>query len=101
MKKKFLLMASISLLAAFVLSACATNDEPTPNGNSNSMGETDNDSNMNQDMEGHMDHDEEPNLTDSTGEHELKIPAALGNESHNEREFAYKVRAQRGETAVV
>src|SRR5699024_7838751 len=96
----FLLMASISLLAAFVLSACATNDEPTPNGNSNSMEEKDNDSNMNQDMEGHMDHDEEPNLTDSTGENELNIPAALGNESDNEREVEYTVRVQMGETEI-
>src|SRR5699024_4159670 len=100
MKKKFLLMASISLLAAIFLSACATNDEPTPNGNSNSMEEKDNDSNMNQDMEGHMDHDEEPNLTDSTGENELKIPAALGNESDNESEVAYTVRAHKGETEI-
>src|SRR5699024_83439 len=92
--------ASISLLAAFVLSACATNDEPTPNGNSNSMEEKDNDSNMNQDMEGHMDHDEEPNITDSTAENELKIPAALGNESDNESEAAYAVRAQTGEAEI-
>src|SRR5699024_3546366 len=100
MKKKFLLMAAISLLAASVLSACATNDEPTPNGNSNSMEEKDNDSNMNQDMEGHMDHDEEPNLTDSIGENELEIPAALGSESDKEDEVAYTVRAQKGETEI-
>src|SRR5699024_8923427 len=43
---------------------------------------------------------EEPNLTDSTGENELKIPAALGNESDNESEVAYTVRAQKGETEI-
>src|SRR5699024_2408285 len=93
-------MFTISLLVKFVLSACTTNEEPTTNGKSNSMEEKDNDSNMNQDMEGHMDHDEEPNLTDSTGENELKIPAALGNESDNESEVAYTVRAQKGETEI-
>src|SRR5699024_3909906 len=100
MKKKFLLMASISLLAAFVLSACARNDEATPNGNSNAMEEKDNDSSRNQEMEGHMDQDEGPNLTDPTGENELTIPAALGNESDNESEVAYTVRAQKGETEI-
>src|SRR5699024_1924831 len=58
------------------------------------------DSAMNQDMEGHMDHDEEVSLKDSTGENEIEIPSALGSESENEDEVAYTVRAQEGETEI-
>src|SRR5699024_5159997 len=95
MKRKILLLSFISLMTIFILSACATNDEPAPEEDSDSMGEA-----MDHDMEGHMDHDEEPNLTDSTGENELEIPAALGSESDKEDEVAYTVRAQKGETEI-
>src|SRR5699024_8899997 len=43
---------------------------------------------------------EEPNLTDSTGENELEIPAALGSESDKEDEVAYTIGAQKGETEI-
>src|SRR5699024_12668408 len=53
---------------------------------------------MDQDMEGHMDHDEEVSLNNSTGENELEIPSVL--ESDNEDEVAYTFRAQKGETEI-
>src|SRR5699024_12513896 len=71
-----------------------------PHVNSHPTEGKDNDSSMNQDMEGLMEHDEEPNVTESTGENELKIPAALGNERDNESEVAYTVRPQKGETEI-
>lgn len=98
MKRKILLLGFISLLTIFVLSACAMDDEPTPKENSDSTEEGKDDSTMDQDMEGHMDHDEEVSLNNSTGENELEIPPAL--ESDNEDEVAYTVRAQKGETEI-
>src|SRR5699024_12586256 len=93
MKRKILLLSFISLMTIFILSACATNDEPAPEDDSDSMGEA-----MDHDMDGHMDHDEEPNLTDSTGENELEIHAAVGDERDKEDEVAHTVRTQREET---
>src|SRR5699024_6495272 len=97
MKKKILLIGLISLLTALVLSACATNSGTTPDEKSDSKDEG---SDSMDDMEGHMDHDEEASLNNSTGENELEIPAALGNESDKEDEVAYTVRAQKGETEI-
>src|SRR5699024_11161607 len=97
MKRKILLIGLISLLTALVLSACAANGGTNPDEESDSKDEG---SDSMEDMEGHMDHDEEPNLTDSTGENELEIPAALGSESDKEDEVAYTVRAQKGETEI-
>jgi len=98
MKRNLLLLGFMSLLTIFVLSACATNDETTSEENSDSKEEEKDDSTMDQDMEGHMDHDEEVSLNNSTGENELEIPSVL--ESDNEDEVAYTVRAQKGETEI-
>src|SRR5699024_10507845 len=92
------LLGFMSLLTIFVLSACATNDETTPEENSDSMEEGKDDSTMGQDMEGHMDHDYEENLNNSTGENEIEIPPVL--ESDKEDKVAYTVRAQKSETEI-
>jgi len=96
--KRILLISSISLLDMFVLSACATNNEPIPEGNSGSMEDKKDDSPTDHDMEGHMDHDEEVSLNNSAGENELKIPPVL--DSISEDEVTYIVRAQKGETEI-
>ncbi|HLR73506.1 MAG TPA: multicopper oxidase domain-containing protein [Pseudogracilibacillus sp.] len=101
-----LMIGIIALVVSVVLAACGGNEKTAPdnntdtkNDNSDSTEEKD-DSAMNQDMEGHMDHDEEVSLKDSTGENEIEIPSALGSESENEDEVAYTVRAQEGETEI-
>ncbi|WP_088051926.1 multicopper oxidase family protein [Virgibacillus dakarensis] len=108
----------ICLITAFVLSACAGNNETIPKDNadtkneshenmdrneeeSDSMEEGMDHSKMDNDtMEGHMSHDEVVSLNDSTGENELKIPPLLEDENEKEREVAYTVRAQKGETEI-
>src|SRR5699024_12582337 len=79
-------------------SACATNNEPIPEGNSGSMEDKKDDSPTDHDMEGHIDHDEEVSLNNSAGENELKIPPVL--DSISEDEVTYIVRAQKGETEI-
>src|SRR5699024_5858901 len=106
MMNRKLMIGIIALVVSVVLAACGGNEKTatdnntdTKNDNSDSTEEKD-DSAMNQDMEGHMDHDEEVSLKDSTGENEIEIPSALGSESENEDEVAYTVRAQEGETEI-
>src|SRR5699024_1347234 len=114
MKRKILLIGLISLLTALVLSACSGNVDSTSEENSDmeqqsgenmdmneeesSIVEVMDHSTMNDEIEGHMDHDEVVSLNDSTGENELKIPSVL--ESDNEEELVYTVRAQKGETEI-
>lgn len=115
MTSKKLIMGLITLMTAFVLSACTGNNEnkTAPNNDtkneanknmdmskeeSNSMEGMDH-SKMDKDtMEGDMSHDKVVSLNDSTGENELKMPPVL--ESDNEEEVVYTVRAQKGETEI-
>lgn len=107
MKSKKLIIGLITLMTAFILSACAGNDEnkTAPQNNADTKNETNENMNMNEKesmegMEGHMSHDEVVSLNDSTGENELKIPSVLENDNEKEGEVAYTVRAQKGETEI-
>lgn len=115
MKSKKLIIALITLMTAFVLSACTGNNEnkTAPNNNADTKNEANKNMDMNgkgsmegmdhsqmgkDTMEGHMSHNKVVSLNDSTGENELKMPPVL--ESDNEKEVVYTVRAQKGETEI-
>ena len=109
MKSKKLIIGLITLMTAFVLSACAGNNEnkTAPNNNADTKNEANENMNMNEkeSMEGmegmendHRSDDEVVSLNDSTGENELKMPPVL--ESDNKKEVVYTVRAQKGETEI-
>lgn len=117
MKSKKLVISLITLITAFVLSACAgsnenktalnnnadTKNEANKNmemgkGDSNSMKGMDHSKMEKGAMEGHMSHEKVVSLNNSTGENELKMPPLL--KSDNKKEVVYTVRAQKGETEI-
>lgn len=117
MKRKKLIIGLITLMTAFVLSACAGNNEnkTSPNENANVKNETNNNTDMGKGdsnsmkgmdhskmdkdkMEGHMSHDKVVSLNNSTGKNELKMPPLL--KSDNKEETVYTVRAQKGDTEI-
>jgi len=76
-----------------ILGACDQKGNETKDMNQTTMTEE-----MDDDMmEGHMDHDDEVSLNDSTGKNELKIPDELKRDEGSE-ELVYTVKAQKGET---
>ncbi|MEC2305290.1 MULTISPECIES: multicopper oxidase family protein [Heyndrickxia] len=112
MKSKKLIIGFITLMIAFVLSACAGNNEnkTAPNNNADTKNEANKNMDMSKEgsnsmegmdqskMEGHMSHNKVVSLNNSTGENELKMPPVL--KSDNKKEVIYTVRAQKGETEI-
>ncbi|USK62405.1 multicopper oxidase family protein [Peribacillus asahii] len=117
MTSKKLIIGLIILMTAFVLSACAGNNEnkTAPDNNADTKNEANKNMDMSKEesnsmegmdhskmdkdtMEGHMSHVNVVSLNNSTGENELKMPPVL--ESDNEKEVVYTIRAQKGETEI-
>src|SRR5699024_6072082 len=102
-----IVLGLLVLITSLALVACSGNKESTPNDGANTGKDSQKKSGMNEegsdsmeDMAGHMDHDEEVSLNNSTGENELKIPSLHEDENEKKGEVAYTVRAQKGETEI-
>ncbi|WP_301107650.1 multicopper oxidase domain-containing protein [Sporosarcina sp.] len=90
----------ILALSLFVIGGCSTNnsapDKAVEESPKHHMMEGMDHSDM---MEGHMSHDQEVRLNDSTGTNELKLPPVL--ERNADSEALYTVRAQEGKTEII